>query len=86
MVGSVTRKGTSPCWGRVRKHVGGQTNLLENRRLEPGSSCDGEPAPDRELPAILFEGLRPPGKPNGEREGGRGSMGELLAEGEPERG
>lgn len=64
----------------------GRTNLLENRRLEPDISCDGEPAPDRGLLAILPEGLRPPDRPNGEREGGRGSMGELLAEGEVERG
>lgn len=30
-----------------------QTHLLENSLLEPPRSCDGEPAPERVLPAIL---------------------------------
>lgn len=67
---------------------GGQgTNLLENKRLEPAMSCDGEPAPDRELLAILPEAFRLPlDMPKGDLEDGRGiSAGELFAEGDVER-
>lgn len=43
-------------------------------------SCDGEPAPDREAPDILFCEMSPGGRPKGERieppEGG--SMGGLA--------
>lgn len=34
--------------------------LLENSLLEPGVSCDGEPAPDRVVPDILADGLMTP--------------------------
>jgi hypothetical protein len=62
---------------------------LEKSRLDPPRSCDGEPAPERVLPAILpaFKAPR-----NGDRcdEGGfeevEGSVGEVLAVEEPERG
>lgn len=49
-------------------------------------SCDGEPAPDRELGVILPPGLRPGGRPKGSLpDGVEESTGELLVEGEPDR-
>ena len=39
---------------------------MENSLLEPGASCDGEPAPDREVPAILADGLMTPDIVNGD--------------------
>jgi hypothetical protein len=67
-----------------------RTYLLENSRLEPPRSCDGEPAPERVLPAILPAFKAP-------RKGDLrdpapllllllGSVGEVLAVDEPERG
>jgi hypothetical protein len=63
---------------------------LENSRLDPPKSCDGEPAPERALPAIL-PALRAPRK--GERLDAAAvlvvlvaSVGEVLAVEEPERG
>lgn len=61
---------------------------MEKGLLAPPSSCDGEPAPDRGVPAIFPPDVRPGGKPKGAltEEAPVGSVGELLAEGEPERG
>lgn len=61
-------------------------NLFENSLLDAAISCDGEPAPDRVLPDMMPVGLIPPGSPNGDLpDDARGSIGELLAEGEFER-
>jgi hypothetical protein len=62
--------------------------LFEKGLAVPPSSCDGEPAPDREAPAILPDDVIPGGKPNGVLKVALavGSVGELLAVGEPERG
>ena len=62
--------------------------LLENNLLAPPSSCEGEPAPDRVFPAILPAAFNPPGNPNGDRSALplEGSIGEVLAVEEPERG
>lgn len=62
--------------------------LFENSLLALPSSCDGEPAPEREVPAILPTEVRPGGLPKGdlaEEELGS-SMGEVLPVDEPERG
>jgi hypothetical protein len=64
---------------------------LENSLLEPPRSCDGEPAPERVLPAILpafmaprkGEDLRAPEAPLLPP---LASVGEVLAVEEPERG
>ena len=60
---------------------------MEKGLAAPPSSCDGEPAPDREAPAILPDVI-PGGKPKGDLRVALavGSVGELLAVGEPERG
>ena len=63
----------------------GGTDLLVYKRLP--SSCDGEPAPSREEPPELFMVPRGFGFPKGDRllrEGG--SMGDVLAVEEPDRG
>ena len=63
--------------------------LLENNLLAPvPRSCDGEPAPDRVLLAILPAEFKPPDNPNGDRNALplEGSVGEVLAVEEPERG
>lgn len=64
----------------------GSTNLLEKSLLEPPISCDGEPAPDRVLPAILAA-FRPPDIPKGDLRLALagGSTGEVLAAGDVER-
>jgi hypothetical protein len=63
--------------------------LFENNLLAPlFSSCDGEPAPDRVLLAILPAELKPPGIPKGDRSALplEGSVGEVLAVEDPDRG
>lgn len=53
------------------------------------SSCDGEPAPDRVFPAILPAEFNPPAdNPNGDLNALPldGSVGEVVAVEEPERG
>lgn len=64
------------------------TYLLEKGRPTPLRSCDGEPAPDRVAPDILPPEVTPLGKPKGDLKEVPvvGSVGELLAEGEPDRG
>lgn len=68
--------------------LGGVAYLLEKSLLELLRSCDGEPAPDRGLPPMMLEEERPPVRPNGGLDGPAedGSMGELLADGEVDRG
>lgn len=58
--------------------------LFENKVLAPPRSCDGEPAPERVLPAILPAGIKPPEFPKGDLK--FGSVGELFADDAPERG
>lgn len=53
--------------------------LLENSLLEPGASCDGEPAPDRVVPAILEDGLMTPDIANGDLPLGASSEERLVA-------
>jgi hypothetical protein len=62
--------------------------LLEKSVRAPPSSCDGEPAPDRVLLAILPVELRLPGNPKGDLRALplEGSVGEVLAVEDPERG
>lgn len=62
--------------------------LLENNLLAPPSSCDGEPAPDRVLPAILPAEVGPADTPNGDRKAlpPDGSVGDVFAVDDPERG
>lgn len=49
------------------------TYRFENKRLDPAMSCDGEPAPDRVLFAMM-----PPGRPKGDLLlGAVGSIGEF---------
>jgi len=62
--------------------------LFEKGLAAPPSSCDGEPAPDREAPVIFPDDVIPGGKPKGDLKVALavGSVGELLAVGEPERG
>jgi len=53
------------------------------------SSCDGDPAPDRVFPAILPAAFNPPANPKGDLNPlplAGGSVGEVLAVDEPERG
>ncbi len=61
---------------------------MEKSLLDPARSCEGEPAPDRGLPPIILEDERPPTIPKGglALAAVEGSMGELLADGDPERG
>ena len=42
------------------------TYLLEKSLLEPAASCEGEPAPERVVPAILPDGFMTPDIPNGD--------------------
>jgi hypothetical protein len=51
-------------------------------------SCDGEPAPDRVVPDIFPDAVIPPGNPKGDLRDELvvGSVGELFADGEPDRG
>lgn len=58
----------------------GVTNLLEKSLPEPGISCDGEPAPDRVLPAIFPAGFIAPGRPYEDLrvDPGPESIGEVL--------
>lgn len=60
---------------------------LEKSLAEPGASCDGEPAPDREAPPIFEVGFITPDIPKGDLiEDPLGdSMGEMWATGEVER-
>lgn len=62
--------------------------LFENSLLALLSSCDGEPAPERELPAILPTEVRPGGFPKGDLtdEPLGGSIGDVLPVEAPERG
>ena len=63
--------------------------LFENNLLAlPPSSCDGEPAPDRVLPAILPAEFKPPESPKGDLNALplEGSVGDVLAVEDPERG
>lgn len=65
-------------------------HLLENSLLEPGISCDGEPAPERVVPAILLPGgFSVPDMPKGDLVADAlvGSIGdwEVLVVGEVER-
>lgn len=60
---------------------------MENKRPEAASSCEGEPAPEREAPDILDVGVNPGDRPNGDRRvlpADCGSLGE-VAVGELER-
>lgn len=59
------------------------TYLLENNLLAP-ISCDGEPAPDRVVPAI-FPAVKPPGIPKGDRKA-PGSVGDVFAVEDPDGG
>lgn len=61
------------------------TDLLAYSLPAPPSSCDGEPVPDLALPAAA---VLLPGFPNGDRPAvpGGGSMGDVLAVEEPDRG
>jgi hypothetical protein len=51
-------------------------------------SCDGEPAPERVVPAIFPTEDNPPGKENGDLKAkpGTGSVGDWLVPGEVDRG
>ncbi len=60
------------------------TYLLENSLLEPGVSCDGEPAPDRVVPAILADGLMTPDIANADLTLEDSEEGTLTAVGEVE--
>lgn len=66
----------------------GGAYLLEKSLPDPARSCEGEPAPERGLPAIKLDDESPPTKPKGglEFDAAVRSMGELLPEGEVERG
>jgi hypothetical protein len=75
--------------GEEEKRIRYCMYLLENNLLAlPPNSCDGEPAPDRVLLAILPAEFKPPDRPKGDRKALPldGSVGELLAVEEPERG
>lgn len=62
--------------------------LLENSLLALPNSCDGDPAPDRALLAILPAEFKPPDKPKGDLNALplEGSVGEVFAVEDPERG
>ena len=66
----------------------GSADLLENNLLALLNSCDGEPAPDRALLAILPAEFKPPDKPKGDLNALplEGSVGDVLAVEDPERG
>lgn len=61
--------------------------LFENSLPEAPISWDGEPAPDRVVPAILAEELRPVERPKGDLMAvPEGSLGDVLeVVGDPER-
>jgi hypothetical protein len=62
-------------------------HLFENSLLALLMSWDGEPLPDLGALAMFPACIMPPGMPKGDRPAdGRESIGELLAEGELERG
>lgn len=67
---------------------GGSPYLLENSLLALPNSCDGDPAPDRALLAILPAEFKPPDKPKGDLNALplEGSVGEVFAVEDPERG
>lgn len=44
-----------------------RTYRLEKSLLEPAVSCEGEPAPERVVPAILPGGFKTPDMPKGDR-------------------
>lgn len=58
-----------------------------NNLLVPPSSCEGEPAPDREFPAIFPVEFMPPDRPKGDLNALplEGSIGDVLAVDDPER-
>lgn len=62
--------------------------LLENNLLALPNSCDGDPAPDRALLAILPAEFKPPDKPKGDLNALplEGSVGDVFAVEDPERG
>jgi hypothetical protein len=68
--------------------LGGSSYLLENNRLALPNSCDGDPAPDRALLAILPAEFKPPDRPKGDLNALplEGSVGEVFAVEDPERG
>lgn len=70
-------------WGE-----GGSSYLLENNLLALPNSCDGDPAPDRALLAILPAEFKPPDKPKGDLNALplEGSVGDVFAVEDPERG
>lgn len=80
--------------GAVRFHRGKETeelsHLLENSLLEPPISCDGEPAPERGLLVMMpaEDTDTPLGRPKGDllTPAPGVSTGELLTEGDVERG
>lgn len=65
------------------------TYLFENNLLVLPSSCDGDPAPGREFPAILLAEPIPPDSPKGERRvfvlEGSVFVGEVFEVEDPER-
>lgn len=66
-----------------------EKSLLEPPLPEPPRSWLGEPAPERGVPDIMLDEDSPPTSPKGgleEEPDPGGSMGELLAEGDAERG
>lgn len=64
------------------------TYLFEYNLLALFRSCDGEPAPDRTLPAILPDEFSAPGSPNGDLKAPplAGSIGDVLVVDDPDRG
>ena len=67
---------------------GAATHRLENKRPAAAMSCEGEPAPEREVPDILEVGVKPGDKPKGDRRvlpADCGSFGEEEVVGEFER-
>jgi hypothetical protein len=67
---------------------GRSSYLLENNLLALPSSCDGDPAPDRALLAILPAEFKPPDRPKGDLNALplEGSVGDVFAVEDPERG
>jgi len=78
----------SRCRGLREEKVSANLYLFENNLLALASSCDGDPAPDRVLPAILPAEFKLPEIPNGDLNALplEGSVGEVLAVEDPERG
>jgi hypothetical protein len=67
--------------------MGLERNLLEKSLLAVPRSCDGDPLPDLVLFAMLPDAKRPLERLKEDRlPDGKGSIGELFAEGELERG